>query len=157
MGSRFPLSNLARRFRTDVQILFCRRIRGGPSVRERAVALDRIAGSLCLVFMTGATLWLANQTLPATTPRIPLIGESAQAAPADPESEVPATEGSAETPTSADIRALQSKLKMLGFDPGPVDGIAGPRTLSALNLYRASIKLDRVSHIDRTTIANLTD
>jgi peptidoglycan hydrolase-like protein with peptidoglycan-binding domain len=29
------------------------------------------------------------------------------------------------------IRALQAALKGLGFDPGPVDGISGPRTRAA--------------------------
>jgi peptidoglycan hydrolase-like protein with peptidoglycan-binding domain len=36
------------------------------------------------------------------------------------------------------LRALQIHLKNAGFDPGPVDGILGPRTRSALQRYRAS-------------------
>ncbi|HZD40220.1 MAG TPA: peptidoglycan-binding domain-containing protein [Terriglobales bacterium] len=36
-----------------------------------------------------------------------------------------------------DVRALQIRLKIAGFDPGPLDGIFGPRTMSALQRYRA--------------------
>ena len=37
-----------------------------------------------------------------------------------------------------EIRLVQVTLKNAGFDPGPVDGIFGPRTRSALQRYQAS-------------------
>ncbi|NJM91517.1 MAG: hypothetical protein HC861_01540 [Rhodospirillaceae bacterium] len=43
--------------------------------------------------------------------------------------------------SSSDIRTVQTWLKDNGFDPGPIDGLAGKRTLAALNAYRQSIRL----------------
>lgn len=55
----------------------------------------------------------------------------------------------------SDIRALQARLKESGFDPGPIDGLAGKRTLAALNAYRQSISLSPVLIVSRETIAAL--
>jgi hypothetical protein len=49
----------------------------------------------------------------------------------------------------ADVRAIQSGLKRRGFDPGPIDGIAGERTLSALNHYRQFVNLPAVRLVTR--------
>ena len=37
------------------------------------------------------------------------------------------------------VRSLQTRLRNAGFDPGPIDGLLGPRTKSALQKYRASL------------------
>jgi len=42
-----------------------------------------------------------------------------------------------------EIRLAQESLKAAGFDPGPIDGILGPKTKSALEKYRSSHKLMR--------------
>jgi peptidoglycan hydrolase-like protein with peptidoglycan-binding domain len=39
-------------------------------------------------------------------------------------------------PNREEIRLLQSSLKAAGFDPGPFDGMLGPKTKSALQQYR---------------------
>lgn len=44
------------------------------------------------------------------------------------------SEGSA----GADVRLLQSKLTGLGYSPGPVDGIYGPYTVSAVKAFQAA-------------------
>ena len=54
---------------------------------------------------------------------------------------VPATDSVREVSGQAndsreEIRLLQLKLKAAGFDPGPADGIPGPKTNSALEQYR---------------------
>jgi len=41
-----------------------------------------------------------------------------------------------QSPKREEIRLLQLKLKAAGFDPGPVDGIMGPKTNSAVEQYR---------------------
>ncbi len=38
-----------------------------------------------------------------------------------------------------DWKAVQSRLKQLGFDPGPIDGIRGPRTDAAIVAFKRSI------------------
>ena len=43
-------------------------------------------------------------------------------------------------PSQEEIRILQLRLRDAGFDPGPFDGIMGPRTRSALQQYQASRK-----------------
>ena len=55
----------------------------------------------------------------------------------------------------SDVRALQTRLKDSGFDPGPLDGIAGNRTLAALNAYRQSVRLSPVLAVNRATIGDL--
>jgi peptidoglycan hydrolase-like protein with peptidoglycan-binding domain len=55
----------------------------------------------------------------------------------------------------SDIRMLQMRLQESGFDPGPIDGIAGKRTLAALNAYRQSIRLSPVLVVSRQTIGAL--
>ena len=36
------------------------------------------------------------------------------------------------TPSKQEIKSMQAQLKAAGFDPGPVDGVLGPKTVSAL-------------------------
>jgi hypothetical protein len=55
----------------------------------------------------------------------------------------------------SDIRTVQTRLKESGFDPGPIDGFAGKRTLAALNAYRQSIRLNPVLVVSRETIGAL--
>ena len=40
------------------------------------------------------------------------------------------------TPSRDEVRLLQAQLKAAGFDPGPFDGLLGPKTQSALQQYR---------------------
>ena len=40
------------------------------------------------------------------------------------------------SPGREDVRLLQSQLKAAGFDPGPLDGVLGAKTKSALQQYR---------------------
>lgn len=157
MGFRILPSRLTQRFRTDLQTLFCRRIRGGPSISERTLALDRIAGSVTLLCLAGLAVWLVNQTLPGKLLRIPAVSERAEAAAGTPDFGLP-TAGATLKPLSfADVRAVQAKLQSLGFDPGAVDGIAGRRTLKALNGYRATQAMEPTAYVDRATIAGLLD
>ena len=55
----------------------------------------------------------------------------------------------------SDIRVVQARLKDSGFDPGPIDGLAGKRTLAALNAYRESLRLTPVLVVSRETIGAL--
>jgi TPR repeat protein len=41
------------------------------------------------------------------------------------------------TLSQADVKTIQQRLKSLGYDPGPVDGVAGPATQRAIAAYFA--------------------
>jgi peptidoglycan hydrolase-like protein with peptidoglycan-binding domain len=41
--------------------------------------------------------------------------------------------------SSREVRSLQIRLRDAGFNPGPIDGVLGPRTRSALQNYQASL------------------
>jgi hypothetical protein len=150
MGPRFPLPGFARQFSTDLRTLTCRRWRGGPTLSQRALALDRIAGSLFLVCLMAASLWLADRT--GLTPTMAETAQAATSAPAAPDPAV-----AAGPLTSAEVRLLQSKLKALGFDPGAIDGVPGRRTLAALNAYLATAKLDPVTQVNHANAASLLE
>ena len=150
MGPRLPLPGFARQFRTDLCTLTCRRWRGGPPLSARALALDRVAGSLFLVCLVAVSLWGADRV-----GLLPTVAESAQAATGAPAAIDPAL--AAKPLTSAEVRMLQRKLKSLGFDPGAVDGVPGRHTLNALNAYLAAAKLDTVSRVNRLTVTSLLE
>ena len=128
----------------------CRRRRGGPTLSQRALALDRIAGSLFLVCLMAASLWVADRT-----GLLPIVAESAQAATSGPAALDPAL--AARPLTSAEVRLLQRKLKSLGFDPGAIDGVPGRHTVAALNAYLAAAKLDPVPQVNRASAAGLLE
>src|SRR6516165_3698157 len=48
-----------------------------------------------------------------------------------------ATEGQDVEASSALVREIQFMLLRLGMDPGPIDGIVGPQTLSAVRKFQA--------------------
>jgi hypothetical protein len=154
MRSRSSASGLARQFQTDIQTLTCGPLRGGPSIGDRAIALDRIAGSTMLACVAGLGAWLVAQALPAGEFKIPAIAESAEAAQSGAPNPDLQKVG-AEPMNATNIRRLQIKLQRLGFNPGAIDGIVGGRTLEALNRYRATKQLTRVFEIDRAAAADL--
>ena len=38
----------------------------------------------------------------------------------------------AQVPADGLMKEIQTRLKVLGYDPGPVDGVIGPKTLAAI-------------------------
>jgi peptidoglycan hydrolase-like protein with peptidoglycan-binding domain len=46
-----------------------------------------------------------------------------------------------QTLSSEKIRQEQSRLRGAGFDPGPIDGILGPKTKAAMQRYQKSLAL----------------
>jgi hypothetical protein len=151
MGPRFPVPGFVRQFGTDLQTLTCGRWRGGPSLSQRALALDRIAGSVFMLCLVVTSIWIVDRL---GLLRLPIVAERAQAAASDPATIDPATA----TPlTAAEVRLVQRKLVSLGFDPGAVDGVPGRRTLAALNAYLAAAKLAPVTRVTRASAASLLD
>jgi hypothetical protein len=55
------------------------------------------------------------------------------------------------------VRAAQLYLTYLGFHPGPIDGIAGEHTLSALAQFQIQTGVQQTNVIDEGTVARLQD
>ncbi len=55
----------------------------------------------------------------------------------------------------AHVRAAQEKLKDKGYDPGPIDGIWGPRTAAAVGEYQRKENLTVTSRLDSPTLGKL--
>jgi peptidoglycan hydrolase-like protein with peptidoglycan-binding domain len=55
----------------------------------------------------------------------------------------------------ADVARAQEALKQQGHDPGPIDGVYGPRTAAALKAYQQSQQLEVTGQLDDATLARL--
>lgn len=53
--------------------------------------------------------------------------------------------------SSAQVREAQEALKAEGHDPGPIDGVMGPRTKEALRSYQKQEQLPETGRLDRET------
>jgi peptidoglycan hydrolase-like protein with peptidoglycan-binding domain len=54
-----------------------------------------------------------------------------------------------------DVRSVQEALKGKGHDPGPVDGIIGPRTQQALRAFQRAQKIQTSGQLDSSTASAL--
>jgi peptidoglycan hydrolase-like protein with peptidoglycan-binding domain len=50
------------------------------------------------------------------------------------------------------IRKVQTLLKDRGFDPGPVDGVHGPRTSAAIRAFQERFAIKETGTIDNQTL-----
>jgi vacuolar-type H+-ATPase subunit H len=57
---------------------------------------------------------------------------------------------------SADVRSAQQALQHQGFDPGPIDGVMGPRTSAAVRDFQEKENLTVTGQLDAETRARLT-
>lgn len=57
----------------------------------------------------------------------------------------------------ATVRTVQSLLAELGYDPGDVDGLTGPRTTSAVRTYQTDFALTITGNANTTTLKSLED
>jgi Putative peptidoglycan binding domain len=135
------------------------------SSRRREAVLDevreRIAGCFAIALIMAVPLYgLVSGT------DISLVEESVAAEPntglrgfepptVNPQAVFARLESNELSPS--DIRRLQTRLQENGFDPGPIDGVAGKRTLAALNAYRQSISLSPALTVSRESIGTLHD
>ena len=107
-------------------------------------ALVRFQSGCAMVKEWSATL--ENQVQTSDRMPSPMPASEKQLQPA-PSKASPATESvrdeagkmnaaADKSPGKEEIRLLQAQLKAAGFDPGPFDGMLGPKTKSALQQYR---------------------
>jgi putative peptidoglycan binding protein len=132
------------------------------SARRRHEALDevreRIAGFMAMGLVVAipalAIVSASEFTLvPETEAAEPSTGQALQPPTVNFQAVASRLESVQLTPS--EIRTVQAQLKGKGFNPGPIDGIAGKRTLSALNAYRQSIRLSPATVVSRETVADL--
>ena len=57
---------------------------------------------------------------------------------------------------TAEVRQAQDALKKLGYAPGPSDGVFGPATLSAIELFQEDNKMNVTGLLTRNTFQNVT-
>lgn len=67
------------------------------------------------------------------------------------QSSAPVAAGKAMAADDKDVKTAQEALKAKGYDPGPIDGILGPRTSSALRAFQKSEGLSETGHLDSGT------
>jgi len=128
------------------------------SARRREAALEefreRVAGLLAIALVMAVPLYGLVSGTDFSLVEESVAAERAFATPlVNAEAAFNRLDAGALSPS--DIRLVQTRLKQAGFDPGPIDGIAGKRTLAALNAYRQSISLSPVLAVSRKTTGAL--
>jgi peptidoglycan hydrolase-like protein with peptidoglycan-binding domain len=58
-------------------------------------------------------------------------------------------------PVQAEVRTAQEKLRDNGYEPGPIDGIWGPRTAAAVSQYQRKEKMTVTNRLDPETLGKL--
>ena len=59
------------------------------------------------------------------------------------------------SPATRYVREAQRTLRALGYQPGPVDGVVGPKTKDALAKYQRSERIEVTRRLDAETMARL--
>ncbi|MBS0525247.1 MAG: peptidoglycan-binding protein [Proteobacteria bacterium] len=85
--------------------------------------------------------------IPAPPPAAPPVTVPAPADTASPQPEVALS--------GAEIAEIQKRLTSLGIDPGPIDGVVGPRTTASVQRYEAKIGHAVTGRADRSLLALL--
>jgi hypothetical protein len=151
MIPRFTFSGYTRQAETKVDVLIPGHNHRRTAFKYQMVAIDRMAGTIVLACIAVLSVWLVSQPIQMRWLDVPSVTANGANV---------AFDGrfvAGEAMTVAAVRQLQSKLQMLGFDPGVIDGIRGGRTLDALNHYRETKNLPGVSQIEYETAAGLLD
>jgi hypothetical protein len=151
MISRSTFSGDTRQVETDVDVLTLGHNHRRTAFKDQMVAIDRMAGTTVLACVAVLSISFVSQAIQMRWLDAP--GVTANSANAASDGRFVA----GEPMTAAAVRQLQSKLQVLGFDPGVIDGIRGGRTLDALNHYRETKNLPRVSQIEYETAVGLLD
>lgn len=97
--------------------------------------------------MRGTLSMLAVAVLVAAAPG-PAVGQGAIAPPANSPSDPTALD-------LASVQKLEEQLQAAGFDPGPIDGKADERTLTAVRQYQSVRGLRPTGRLDAETQAAL--
>jgi hypothetical protein len=145
-----------------------------------------LAAILMIAVLAGASAFLAKggptssaSKFPATSPLVPpgarpaspTGSDFARQSPEPPASQpdqsqayaapLPVKDAAPASPStpldSQAIREIQTRLQSLGLDPGPLDGIAGPRTQTAVKRYEQSKGREPTGNTDSTLLGELRE
>jgi len=128
-----------------------------PGGLERATRVSSkeisptIAGSEPASARATTAQTISSASASATAQGQPTSGSAASQRPTQVE---PVTDSAPPLTKDTIIRA-QTRLKELGFDPGPIDGGIGPRTQAALRKYQAAQGLKVTGELNRETLRAL--
>jgi len=86
-----------------------------------------------------------GKAMPSTQPS---AGQAGSGTTGSSASKPMATNGQAD---ADQVKSLQKALQEKGMDPGPIDGIIGPRTQAALRAYQKDQKLPETGRLDSQT------
>lgn len=99
----------------------------------------------------------SGDTMEAATPAVEAASASAPLPNVEPgEAAIPPAAASAPLAV-AEVRELQRRLRAVGFDPGPLDGSAGPTTANAARQYQRARGLAITGEVDHDLLARLRE
>lgn len=107
---------------------------------------------------TGTTAAPAPSAPPpaAAAPAVPYPSAAAAAPPpAAAARAAPDPSAAAAQMPTAEVREAQGRLRAMGFNPGPADGIVGPLTENAAKQYQRARGLEVTGSVDRNLLAQL--
>jgi peptidoglycan hydrolase-like protein with peptidoglycan-binding domain len=116
-----------------------------------------IANTLAgVVFLTLAFAgWAAEEKKAAPPKQEKAAAPKEEKKAAAPKEEKMEKEAKAPARGSEDIKKVQEALKAKGQDPGPIDGIMGPKTQAALRAFQEANGLKPTGRLDDQTAAKL--
>jgi peptidoglycan hydrolase-like protein with peptidoglycan-binding domain len=140
--------------------------------KQTWIGLATAVVAVAAIAALAPSLW-QERTRPAPTATAPSAMQSPAPAPAPPptpKADTPAPPTAAPSPppsppqpmeparplTTTQIAQLQGRLRALGFDPGKVDGIAGPRTVAAVTEFQTSHNLPVTGKIDTRVLDDVS-
>jgi len=102
-------------------------------------------------------LWVQNALAGALFLALAFPGWAAEEKKAAPpkEEKMEKAEGKAPARGSEDTKKIQEALKTKGHDPGPVDGVMGPKTKSAVKAFQEASGLKATGRVDDQTAEKL--
>ncbi len=94
---------------------------------------------------------VARSAAPIST----VVPAPADTTPVSPAELTPPTEVVGQPLNARGISELQTKLDKIGFSPGPIDGVAGPRTVAAIKRYQEARARSQTGAADTAVLDQL--
>jgi peptidoglycan hydrolase-like protein with peptidoglycan-binding domain len=122
---------------------------GGPGGALAGAAIGGGAGAATGAFTSPDQVNLGTPPWSDPQTRVPGVGRASGG-------NMSGTAGGSSTASASEIRDVQQQLRSRGYNVGPVDGIYGPQTRSAMNRFQRDNNLQQTSRLDDNTMQMLT-